>query len=170
MPLVTFEALPDDGRLWVFPLGRALDPSEVDRVLERVDGFLESWAAHGVPLRCARSFVEGRFLVVGVDVHVEAPSGCSIDALTNHLSALGEELGTTFVHHLPVWFREGEAIRCVNRAEFRALVAQGVVGTETAVFDTTLTRVEAYRSGALERPAASTWHGKAFFRESPAGR
>jgi hypothetical protein len=163
MPRVPFDDLPDQGRVWVFPASRALTADEAERCLREVDDFLETWRAHGVPLRSGRELVERRFLLVGVDVDAEAPSGCSIDALVNRLRALGASLGVTLVDHAPVWFRTNGEIRAVPRAEFRRLVAAGAVGPQVRVIDTTLTRVWQVRSGALERPAAESWHARAFF-------
>lgn len=163
MPRVAFEQLPDHGRLWVFPLSRDLEGDEPDRCMTVVDGFLDQWAAHGVALRAAREVRDGRFLLVGVDVDAEAPSGCSIDALVGRLRSLGQELGLTFIDHNPVWFRETDQVRTATRAEFRALATEGAVSSESHVFDTTITTVLQARDGSLERPAAESWHGKAFF-------
>ena len=99
MPRITFDELPDHGRLWVFPASRDLTISEAETFMGAVDAFLDRWAAHGVPLRSGRELRDNRFLVVGVDVDAEAPSGCSIDALVNQLRQLGKELGVTVVDH-----------------------------------------------------------------------
>jgi hypothetical protein len=165
MPRTSFDQLPDHGRLWVFPADRTISPEERARVEEVVDDFLDGWAAHGQPLRSARELRDGRFVLVGVDVDAEAPSGCSIDALTNALRQLGSELELRLIDHAPVWFRDGDEIRTVSRADFRALADAGEVTPQTRVFDTSLTRVDQARSGALEKPAGESWHGRAFFRE-----
>jgi len=165
MPRVTFDQLRDHGRLWVFPAGRPLDEQEAERCMRVVDDFLDQWAAHGVPLRSAREIRHRQFVLVGVDVDVEAPSGCSIDALINNLRGLGAELDIAFIDHSPVWYRDGEGIRQASRADYRALANEGSVTAADLVFDTTLTRVGQARDGSLERPAAETWHGPAFFKE-----
>ena len=165
MPRVPFDALPGHGRLWVFPANRTLTDVEARVCLEVVDEFLASWAAHGVPLKSGRELREGRFLLVGVDVDAGAPSGCSIDALVNRLRDFGGELGVTLIDHAPVSFRDATEIRTLSRAEFRALAADGGIGPDVPVFDTSLTRVEQARAGALERPATETWHGQAFFKD-----
>ncbi len=169
MPRVPFDELPGPGRLWVFPASRSLTDVEARACLEAVDEFLASWAAHGVPLKSGRELREGRFLLVGVDVDAEAPSGCSIDALVNRLRDFGGELRVTLIDHQPVWFRDGTEIRTLSRAEFRALVADGGIGADVPVFDTSLTRVEQARVGELERSATETWHGQAFFKDRSAG-
>jgi hypothetical protein len=163
MPRVSFDELPDHGRLWVFPASRDLSDTEARASLAAVDEFLSTWSAHGAPLRAGRELIERRFLLVGVDVDAESPSGCSIDALVNRLRALGESLGVVLIDHAPVWFRDRGIVRTASRTEFRKLVADGRVDADVRVFDTTLTRVDQLRAGALERPATETWHGKAFF-------
>lgn len=164
MPRVPFEELPDHGRLWVFPASRDLADDEAEAFLAAVDEFLATWSAHGAPLRSGRKLMLRRFLLVGVDVDAEAPSGCSIDALVNRLRGLGMELGVTLVDHAPVWFRAAAGdLRTVSRKEFRALAEAGSVGPDVIVFDPSMTKVEQERAGGLERPAAEAWHGKAFF-------
>jgi hypothetical protein len=164
MPHVAFEDLPDHGRLWVFAADRPLEPEETQALLVAVDGFLAGWAAHGVPLRCGREWLHDRFLLIGVDEDAEAPSGCSIDALVNRLGELGDAIGAILIDHSPVWYRADDGIRTVSRSDFRALAEGGEVTPGTLVFDTSLTRVGDLRGGALERPAAQSWHGRAFFR------
>jgi hypothetical protein len=166
MPRVPFEQLPDQGRLWVFPASRDLTDDEVASCMNEVDTFLEDWRAHGTPLRAGRELVERRFLLVGVDVDAEVPSGCSIDALVNRLRALGAELDVQLIDHSLVWFRAEGKVRSVARSEFRRLAAEGRISADVHVFDTTLTSIAQARSGALERPATDTWHGKAYFAGS----
>ena len=169
MPRVPFEDLPDHGRLWVFPATRDLSDREAGVFIQAVDDFLESWSAHGVPLRSGRELKEGRFLLVAVDVDAEAPSGCSIDALVRRLRALGAELGVGLIDHAPIWYRAGGEFLTVSRGRFRSLVEEGAVASDVTVADTTLTSLRELREGGLERPAAETWHGGAFFEAAPAG-
>jgi hypothetical protein len=164
MPRIAFEELPEHGRLWVFPVSRALNEGEASTLLAEVDAWLDAWAAHGAPLRSGRELRAGTFLLVGVDEDVETPSGCSIDALVNRLRALGDAMGVRLIDHASVWYRDGEGIRRVSRGDFRRLAEEGAVGPDTMVFDTTLTRVAQAREAKLEVPARESWHGPAFFR------
>jgi hypothetical protein len=166
VPSVNFRSLPDHGRLWVFPSSRSLNAQESSEVLKEVDRFLEQWTAHGRELKSGRDLREGRFLLIGVDEAAEVASGCSIDALVKNLRALGAELGVSFVDHAPVWYRNGDRVQSVSRAEFKSMAGKGEVSRQTLVFDTSLTEVRVLRDFGLERPAAETWHGKAFFTDA----
>ena len=46
------------------------------------------------------------------------------------------------------------------------MAGKGEVSRQTLVFDTSLTEVRVLRDFGLERPAAETWHGKAFFTDA----
>ncbi len=83
----------------------------------------------------------------------------------NRLRALGSEIGVPLIDHAPVWYRAEGEVRVASRREFKELVAEGAVGPEVRVFDTSLTRVDQARGGLLERPAAGSWHGRAFFKD-----
>jgi hypothetical protein len=88
MPIVPFDALPNESRIWIFASDRVVAGAAADTLLAAVDQFLSAWRAHGVPLRCARDWRDDRFLTVGVDVNEENASGCSIDGLFRELQQL----------------------------------------------------------------------------------
>jgi hypothetical protein len=153
--------LPNSARLWVFGLGRPLSDHEEAALLGRVDTFIQAWAAHGHPLAASREWVYGRFLLVGVDERVAAPSGCSIDALIHMLRDLEGELGTEIVGGASVWFRGNgpqDDIRRVSRPEFRSGASGGRISGDTVVFDLSITRVGELREGKWEVHARDSWH------------
>jgi len=167
MSRIPFKTLPDESRLWVFGVGRDLNEAEEESFLNRVDHFLDTWAAHGVELRCGRDWRHGRFLLVAVDEASEPPSGCSIDAMVRVLKEEEGVLSIPIVDSSPVWFIEGDTVQRLARADFRRLAEAGTVGPETIVFDNTVSRLTEERDGGWERPATESWHGKAFFRDLP---
>ncbi len=163
MPVTTFDQLPDHARLWVFASERPLAPAEADRLLADVDAFLATWHAHQVPLTAARDWRHDRFLLVGVDEQAAGVSGCSIDALVRTMKTLGQELGVGLLDHGAVHYRDNDQVRRLSRDAFADAAARGDVSPATVVYDNTVTSVGALRAGAWERPAAASWHQRAFF-------
>lgn len=168
MPHVSFEQMPDDARLWVFPASEPVTGEAARRLLERVDAFLADWKAHGTPLDASRDWRHDRFLLVAVDERTAPPSGCSIDALVRVLDGIADDAGPTLTDHGAVLYRapDGDVVRS-DRPTFARKADAGEVGPDTRVFDTTLTRVGALREGGLEVPARDAWHGRAFFSPRP---
>ena len=166
MPLVPFETLPADSRLWVFGVERSLAEAEQESFLRAVDLFLETWVAHGVPLTCGRDWRWGRFLLVAVDEASAPPSGCSIDAMVGVLKDQEHRLGVRILDKAAVWFVANGEVQKLSRSEFARLAEEGVVGPDTVVFDNTVTRLKDARLGRWEGPARESWHQKVFFKTS----
>jgi hypothetical protein len=155
--LIPFDALPPESRIWIFGSDRALIGDDARRLLRAADDFLEEWQAHGEQLRCARQWIDDRFLVIGVDPTTANASGCSIDGLFRAFRVLEGELGTRLVAGGRVFYRDAQGVaHPATRPEFERLATQGVVGAETPIFDTSLTSAEELRRG-FERPAGETW-------------
>jgi hypothetical protein len=161
MPIVPFDALPDSARVWVFASDHPLSGAVADTLLASVDGFLSGWKAHGVPLRCARDWRDGRFLAVGVDPSEENASGCSIDGLFRTLQQLERTIGSRLVGGGRVFYRTKAGIETATPDEFAERVRLGDVVRETPVFDTSLTGAGDWRN-RFERPASQTWTASFF--------
>lgn len=158
MPLVSFDTLPDDARLWVFGARAPLDDVDAPRLLGAVDTFLKQWKAHGAPLTCAREFLHEHFLVVGVDERASDASGCSIDGLYRLLQEAEAGVGTSLVGGGQIFFRGPTGfVHSCSRAEFEYMAANGDVDAATTVFDTTVTTAGDFRE-RFERPANESWH------------
>ncbi len=161
MAIVPFDALPDSARVWVFASDHPLTGAAADTLLAAVDRFLADWAAHGVPLRCARDWRDGRFLAVGVDVTAENASGCSIDGLFRTLQQLEKTIGTQLVGGGRVFYRTRSGIEKATREEFADRVKTGDVAHETPVFNITVTEADAWRT-TFEQPAGKGWTASFF--------
>lgn len=166
MPTVPFDALPDDARVWIFASDKPLDAAAARVLLDEVDRFLESWKAHGAPLRNARAWRDDRFLVIGVDPTVEQASGCSIDGMFRVLQQLEQRLETGLVAGGRIFFRDASgAVQRAQRAELGALAAAGQLRDDTTVFDTSITDAAAYRT-RFEQSASRTWVGSLLARHA----
>lgn len=165
MSAARLEDFPGTARIWIFGADRELGAAETRELLGGVDGFLRGWAAHGVPLRAARSWLHGRFLIVAVDLERAPPSGCSIDALVHVLRDIEDRLGARFLGNEAVWYRDDTgAIRRASRPEFRQLAQQGGVTPGSTVFDNSITALSELRAGRWEGPASERWHAAFFDR------
>ena len=160
MPVVNFDAMPDQARVWVFGAAEPVTGVAAQALVSAVDTHLVDWRAHGAPLVCAREWRDDRFLVVGVDEGATGATGCSIDGLFHVLRDIESLVGTTLVGGGTVYWRNAAGVVASGaRPVFRDAAAAGSVVADTLVFDTTVTTVGAYRAG-FEKAAADSWHGK----------
>jgi hypothetical protein len=149
--LVNIDQLGNDAHTWIFGISPALDAEQESVLLRTVDAFLETWAAHGTPIRAGRELREGSFLIVAADARSER-SGCSIDRMFGQLRALEQQLGVQILDSNRVFVRDGN-VRALPRGQFAKSA-----DADTVVFDTTAEQLGAIRSGAWEKRAAESWH------------
>ena len=158
MPLVPFDTLPDNARVWVFASDRSLDDNAACRLLGEVDRFLAHWQAHGNPLDGARDWRHDRFLTIAVDQTTAGASGCSIDGLYRGLRALQGALDTNLLAGGVLYYRDDAGdVTAVSRAEFAARAARGDISRDTVVFDLAVESLGEWRD-RFEAPASAGWH------------
>ena len=155
MPRVDIASLPATSRTWLFGISPSLDETKSRRLLERVDQFLDEWAAHGAPVTSARALLENSFLAIAVDERSET-SGCSIDRMFGLLHQFERDLGVSILDANRVFVRHADGrVEALSRADFRN---RGDL--HTTVFDTTADRLGDVRSGHWERHAEDSWHAQ----------
>ena len=167
MPVVPFEKLPDDARVWVFSAERTLDDRQSKQMLDEVDRFLPNWNAHGSPLTVGRDWRYGRFLTIAVDQSTAGASGCSIDGLFRTLKSLEPKLGASMVTSGLVFFRDkADAVQSVDRERFTELSGMGKVSSDMTAFDPTVTTLGEWRA-RFELPMRDSWHARLLRQNQP---
>jgi hypothetical protein len=155
MPRIDFTAIPDRARLWVFVADTPV--TNAAPLLDAVDAHLAQWAAHGVPLVCARDWRDNRFLAIAVDEAATGASGCSIDGLFRTIGRVQSQVGADLLASGRVAYRSTAGdITITSRAAFESLAAEHVVDANTRVYETLAETVGAWRS-RYERPAGESW-------------
>jgi len=155
MPRIAFSDIHDRARLWVFAADTTVD--DATPLLDAVDAHLAQWAAHGVPLLCARDWRDGRFLAIAVDEAATGASGCSIDGLFRTISRVQSQLGADLLASGRVAWRDADGVIHVTpRAEFESRAVSGVINADTPVIATLAESVGEWRA-QFESPARDSW-------------
>jgi len=161
-----FEKMPDDTKLWVYALDRALTAEEEESVAAILLGFMREWTSHDVPVTGAFEIVEDRFLLLA-GYCADGIGGCSTDSSVRTIKEIEQATGVNAFDRTLVFFRDGGGgLVSVPRVDFRELVNQGHVTDTTPVFDSTIQTVGELRAGHFEKPFEKSWHARAFARSS----
>lgn len=153
--LIPFENMPQNARVWVYQCNRLLSPAEQAVATEQIGAGIRNWAAHGSPLTGAFQILHDRFVVIAVNEAANLPSGCSIDASTRWLKALGAEVDADFFDR-QTYFQNGSSIGSFSPLQAKKVVEAGLVRPETPIFDSLVGTVESFKQG-FQKPAAETW-------------
>ena len=160
MSLVMFDRLPDESRIWIYGINRALTPAEQEKLAKQMDRFIEQWTAHKADLDAGWQLMHEQFIVIAADESATAASGCSIDSLVQHLRNLESLFSADILNtNSRIFYRSQEnGIASEERSAFPDVVASGALHRDTPVFDNTIQIAGELRNGAWEKPFQSSWH------------
>ncbi len=128
-----------DARVWIYSANRSVTAAEAERMLGKIESFLASWTSHERPVVAEATAVDERFLIIAAHIPGGDVSGCGVDKLVHAVSRAGDEVGVEWLDGLAVLFRSDTGdIAAVARPDFRRLAAEGVIGADTPVFDTSI--------------------------------
>lgn len=156
-------ALPDEARVWVYPVARDLESAEQTAIVEGMLPFFEDWKSHGRVVHGAVAVLAGRFVVLAAQMDGGDISGCGIDASVHALEPLLARLGLELSPPLDVHYRSAAgSIVSVDRLQFKHAVDRGLVTGSAVVYDTNVDNLGILRRLGLERVARESWHSRAF--------
>lgn len=109
-----FEEFPDHSKIYLFQSDRPLNSDEMVSLDGKLSEFTKDWASHGDQLMADGKVLNPFFSIVAVNDAAIQPSGCSIDVLTNFLSAFGDERGIDFLDRMKLTIQDGTEIKQIN--------------------------------------------------------
>ena len=153
--LVEFDQMPVQARTWVYQADRDLNPQEIEAVTANLDRFIQEWTAHSAELRGSFKVFYNRFLVITVDESHHGASGCSIDASVHFIQKLGDAFGVDFFDRKVIFQKEDQLV-AEPVSKLKSLIQDGVIQTDTPVFNNSVSSLEAFQS-EWQKPAAESW-------------
>lgn len=157
-----FQPLPNDSRLWLFALDRALTPEATAKLEQGLNEALGNWRHKGHAYEAAWELLEGRLLAVVEPSMATSPSGCAIDGMLRKVQRLASEAGAGLVDEGSVVVRGAEGLRALAKTDLGAALERNELGPETPVVDLALFNLGQLRDGLLEKPLARTWIGRKY--------
>ncbi len=152
----TIKQMPMDAKVWVYQSNTRLSDTQIQAITAKGMAFIEGWAAHGAALKASFDILYNRFIVIAVDEKQAQASGCSIDKSVGFMKILEQEFGLQLFDRMQVAYRKQQEIEVCSLSEFEKLAKQGVVTSNTVVFNNMITTKEAFDS-SWEIPLQESW-------------
>ena len=158
---VSFESLPEEARVWIYPCNRSLTDDEIKNVEVRCEEFLTDWTAHGSQLEAAFKIEHKRFIILGLNEESQNASGCSIDASVHFIQTLERDFDIVLLDKLNVTFKQGNFFAYKPLAEFKKMAKDKAVTKKTIVFNNLVLNKKELET-LWEVPASDSWHERFF--------
>ena len=158
---VPFNQLPDHARVWIYPSNRELSKSEISKIENLAEDFLNQWTSHGADLQAGLHLPYDRFIVLGLNESIQSASGCSIDTSVRFIQSLEEQFDIVLLDKMNVTFKSENTIDYIPLKEFRAKARKKQVTSDVIVFNNLVLNKMEYDT-LWEVPASSSWHSRYF--------
>ena len=160
--LVSFESLPKNSRLWIFPSSEEIDFRTKIKIKERLVKFISDWTSHNKNIQASFELPYSRFIVIALNQNLQNASGCSIDGLMNLIQIFEKEFNLILLDRMNVLYRDKtKKIEYLTLKDFIVKVKSKSINSKTTVFNNLVTNKEEYIN-LWEVPAIDSWHSRYF--------
>lgn len=157
---IPFENMPAYAKIWVYQTDKNLTRHESETIEASLNEQVNEWAAHGAPLMGAFKILHNRFVIIAVDETYNGTSGCSIDASTNWLKMLGQNLNINFFDR-SIAYLSTDDLKTVDFLKVKNEIAQGNINSETIIFNNLVNTISDFQQN-WKIKAEDSWLKKHF--------
>lgn len=147
-----------ESRMWFYGLKSPMSTAQAAELKEIMDDFVGGWKAHGAQLAAAYRLIADQFLIIAVDESQQQATGCSIDKSVHLLQEFGSKHHLDFFNRMLVHVMEDGTFTSYSTAELKAAIAEGKIGPQTQVMNTTAATLK--ESGMGTQDLADSWASK----------
>jgi hypothetical protein len=162
---IDFNSIGSDAKVWIYQASRPFSAEEKSTIDALLRTFTESWDSHGRALRASFALPYDHFIVLAV-YGQDAASGCSIDKSVRAIEQVQERTGIAFLDRSQVAYKDKQgSIEVAPLGEIGKLVAQGILQTDTIIFNNSVSTYSEYAAG-WEVTAGDSWMKRYFKKHS----
>ncbi len=161
---VEFQQLPAHARVWVYQANRAFNEQELAFIQSYLKQAVQDWNAHGAPLASSFQIRYNQIIVIAVDEHQHAASGCSIDASTGWFKDLAFQMGIDFFDRSVALVQE-ESLILFPLLGIKQVVTEGKITPESYIAIPQVKDLEDYNTNWPAK-AKDSWLKKYFVTAS----
>ncbi len=147
-----------ESRMWFYGLKTPMNAAQSAELKGIMDDFVGGWKAHGAQLAAAYRLIANQFLIIAVDETQQQATGCSIDKSVHLLQEFGENHDLDFFNRMLVYVLENGTFTSYSTAELKAAIAEGKIGPNTQIMNTTAATLKESGMGTLD--LADSWAAK----------
>jgi len=156
---VDFDKLDNNAKLFLYPSSKKFYPELFTTINNKVSDFVHNW--------CTKNDIEAgfdirynRFIIIAINPTKPVTTSI-IDELVSFIFTLQLEHDIELLDKLNVCFKQGEFVQYKDVKEFKKLIKNKSVNTNTIVFDHLINTKEELDTN-WELPAEDTWYSRMF--------
>ena len=155
----------EHAKIWIYQASKTFNNEQISQLRLKLLDFTNGWTAHNQQLQAGFEIKYNRFIILTVDESQAGASGCSIDKSVHLMKQIEQEFNIDLFDRFNIAWKEGDFVKSASREEFEELIREGIINSETIVFNNLVPTYSAYLNN-WEIPFKNSWHSKVFKLEA----
>jgi hypothetical protein len=126
-----------DSRVWIYQSHRLFTIPEALEIGDMLEGFVQQWNSHGVPVKGFANLFFGQFIILMADESATGVSGCSTDSSVRLIKEIEQRFHVQLFDRLSLAFYIKDKIQLVPLAQLPYALENGFINGETLYFNNT---------------------------------
>jgi len=157
--LVDFTELENNAKVFLYPSSNKFYPEVLEEVTSKVEAFTTAWCEKN-EIDAGFTIKYQRFIIIAINQSKPITTSI-IDELVTFIFKLQLDYDIELLDKLNVCFKQGEYVQYKDIKEFKKLIKNKSVNTNTVVFDN-LINIKGELESDWEIPAEDSWYGRMF--------
>ena len=155
----------DNSRVWIYQNASLFTPDQkidIDNILKT---FLQSWNAHGAPVKGFAKILFDKFIIIMADETATHVSGCSTDSFERMIKEIQAKYKLDLFNRLSLTFIVDEKLTNINISDLEYAISAELINYNTPYFNNTvLTKKDLINSWIM--PSGKSWLSKYFSKKT----
>ena len=154
------DKLPKDfnpnSRVWIYQSERNFTPVEIISIQAALVNFIDTWTAHGAPVKGFASILFNRFIVIIADESQTMVSGCSTDSSVKAIKNIEAKHQTSLFNRQALAFEIATEIRTIPLPDVQTAYSENEINEDTTYFNNTVQTLADFEKNWII-PIKSSW-------------
>ncbi len=150
-------------KLWIYQSNRTFTMSELFKIEELLENFIEQWKSHGAPVKGFATALYGQFIILMADESYTTVGGCSTDSSVHVIKAIEKLIGVQMFNRELLAFWVKDKVQTIPMAQVAYAIENGILNGDTLYFNN-LVANKADMETKWMQPISESWLGKKYIK------
>ena len=157
--------LPNDfhpqSKIWIYQSNRTFTMSELFKIEELLEQFLNGWKSHGSPVKGFATALYGQFIILMADESYTTVGGCSTDSSVHVIKDIEKMTGVQMFNRELLAFWVKDKVQTIPMAQMAYAIENNILQKETLYFNNLVANKSEMENKWMQ-PIGESWLGKKY--------
>jgi hypothetical protein len=150
-------------KLWIYQSNRTFTMSELFKIEEVLETFIEGWKSHGAPVKGFGTALYGQFIILMADESFTTVGGCSTDSSVHVIKEIEKMTGVQMFNRELLAFWIKDKVQTIPMAQVAYALENDILQKDTLYFNNLVANKAEMETNWMQ-PISESWLGKKYIK------